>query len=430
MVDTIAGAGEPEARASDHERRQRATRRTLRLAFWEGVPGTLALSIADNFIAPLAIALGGAPLMIGLLHAFPQLLAAQSQLLTHKLVSWTHSRRRVLLLSVGLGVLPWLVLSVIPHLSLADPVLWLVPLAVFTNVFYQFPAPAWGSWIADLLPLHRRGNFLGFRASVGSLVGMSVVMGFGVLLDRMQDGAYWGFTILFLTGASMRLWSLALIWGMHEPPMRTARASMGLLEFVKTAQRTVLGRVVLYTMVLYLGVFIAGPYFSIFMLRDLKFSYTTFVLLQVVSVVATIIGSRLWGIYADRHGNVGVIRVTGLGLSAMPLLWLVSHQVPFLMVINIIGGIAWSGFTLCSLNYVYEVSPPGERTRVVGYLAAFGGVGLFVGALVGGLIVEYVPVLFAYPVMTLFLISGIVRLVAAAVFLPFIKESRGKSTAS
>ncbi len=427
-LHTTADKGDPQSGALEHERRLTTTRRTLRFAFWEGIPSTLALSIADNFIGPLAIALGGPPLQIGLLNALPQLLASQSQLLTYMAVSWLHSRKLVSLLSVGLGVLPWLVMAALPHVSLRDPVVWLLPLAVLVVVLYQFPAPAWGSWLADLVPLHRRGRYLGLRAATGSLAGTLVVLGMGVLLDRMKDGVYWGFTFLFLSAAVMRLLSFGLILGMHEPPVRHARVGMGLWEFIRTAQRTNLGRVVLYTGGLYFGVFLAGPYFSIFMLRDLKFSYTTFILLQTVHVVATIVGSRLWGGYADKHGNVNVIRITGIGVSVLPFLWLVSHHVPFLMMINTLGGLSWSGFMLCSLNYVYEATPPGERARVVGYLAAFGGVGLFLGALLGGLLAGHVPVLFAYPIMTLFLLSGLVRLGAGALFLPFLKESRGKTS--
>jgi hypothetical protein len=59
----------------------------------------LALSIADSFIGPLAIALGGTPMQIGLLSAFPQLLAAQAQLLTHTFVAWVRSRKGVLLIA-------------------------------------------------------------------------------------------------------------------------------------------------------------------------------------------------------------------------------------------------------------------------------------------------------------------------------------------
>ncbi|MBI4310946.1 MAG: MFS transporter [Chloroflexi bacterium] len=415
-----------EARPLDHERRLRTARRTLRLAFWEGIPGTLALSIADNFIGPLAIALGGAPMQIGLLNALPQLLAALSQLFTYKLVAWTHSRKGILLFAAGAGVLPWLPMALIPHLSLADPVLWLVPLAILVVALYQFPAPAWGSWVSDLLPLHRRGAYLGLRASVGSLAGTLLVLGMGVFLDRMGDGVLWGFSLIFLAAAAMRLSSLALFWGMHEPPMRPTSTVMSLWAFLRTAQSTNLGRIVLYTAALYFGVFLAGPYFSIFMLRDLHFSYTTFIFLQTVHVVATIIGSRLWGLYADKHGNVNVIRITGLGVSLLPLFWLVSHEAPFLMMINTLGGLCWSGFALCSLNYIYEATPPGERSRVVGYLAAFGGVGLFLGAVTGGLLAGRLPVFFAYPIMTLFLVSGVGRLLACAAFLPFMRESRRK----
>ncbi|MBI4201637.1 MAG: MFS transporter [Chloroflexi bacterium] len=426
MVGNVSQIDSVQVHAQAHQKRHKDMRRTVRFAFWEGVPGSLALSIADNFIGPLAIALGGAPLQIGLLSALPQLLATQSQLLTHSVVGWLHSRRRVLLITMGFGAFPWLAMAAIPHLSVANPVFWLIPLAVLNLVLYQFSAPAMGSWLADVVPLHRRGTFLGSRAALGNLVGTSLVLALGFLLDELGQWVMWGFTGIFAFAALMRLGSFAMAFNMHEPHLRPSGVQMGLWHFIKTAERTNLGRMVLYVAALYFGVFLAGPYFSIFMLRDLQFSYTTFVFLHTVHVAATIVGSRLWGLYADKHGNVNVVRITGLGISIMPFFWLVSHQVPFLMLVNTFGGLCWSGFTLCSLNYVYEATLPGERSRMVGYLAALGGVGLFLGALLGGLLAGYLPAPFAYPIMSLFLLSGIVRLVGGAAILPFLKESRGK----
>ncbi|MBI4200625.1 MAG: MFS transporter [Chloroflexi bacterium] len=411
------------ALASRQANRQ-AARKTLRLGFWEGTTGFTALSIAESFFSPLAIALKGTAFQIGLLVGVPYLAAALAQLFTHRLVAWLRSRKRVMLWSVGLSVLPWLGIAWLPHVGLPDPVAWLIPLAAGVMVLQNLSAPAWGSWIADLLPMRRRGDYLGLRMAAAGVVASAAVLAFGVLLDRLDSRVYWGFSAVFVLAVVLRLGSLALLSGMHEPMVRGGPNGPGLWTFLGSLGRTRLGHLVLYMGLLYFGTNVAGPYFAVYMLRDLGVGYATFMFLNAANVVAAIVGVRFWGLYADRYGNRAVLRITGVAISFLPLLWLFSQWVPYLVAINAAGGFVWGGLTLCALNFVYELAPSAARTRAVGHFNASIGAGVFLGGLAGGIIAGRVPLLFEHRLMTLFLLSGVLRLLVTVVFVPTIRGTQ------
>ena len=62
----------------------------------------------------------------------------------------------------------------------------------------------------------------------------------------------------------------------------------------------------------------------------------------------------LWGKIADRFGNVKVMRLTGLLIPIVPVLFMFSPNQYYLMVIQIYSGFVWAGFSLSSSNFVFD----------------------------------------------------------------------------
>ena len=105
-------------------------------------------------------------------------------------------------------------------------------------------------------------------------------------------------------------------------------------------------------------------------------------------------------------------------------MWLFSHSLWYLLVIQVFGGFFWAGFNLCAINFIYDAVSPEKRTRCISYFNFINGFGMFAGALFGGYLIKVVPAYFGYQVMTIFLISGIVRALVAFVLSPRIHEVR------
>ena len=169
---------------------------------------------------------------------------------------------------------------------------------------------------------------------------------------------------------------------------------------------------------------IAGPYFTLYELRDLGMSYFTFVVLEAVSAVATLLAVTHWGRTADRIGNRRILLLTSLLIPFVPLLWIPSSNLVYLGVIQVFSGLAWAGFNLCSINYLFDATHEGNRTRYLSYFNAGMGLTAGMGALVGGYILHMLPSLHGSAILCLFLISGLLRLVISLAFMPRVKEVR------
>ena len=96
----------------------------------------------------------------------------------------------------------------------------------------------------------------------------------------------------------------------------------------------------------------------------------------------------------------------------------------YLIPVQILSGFAWSGFTLASANFVSEACAPENRTRYVALFNAMNGLGMCLGALVGGFLVSLLPPLLGSSILTLFLVSGVLRIVVALVLRRHFSEVR------
>jgi MFS family permease len=169
---------------------------------------------------------------------------------------------------------------------------------------------------------------------------------------------------------------------------------------------------------------ITGPYFTLYQLRELGMGYFTFVVLEAVSAVATLFAVTHWGQAADRVGNRKILLLTSLLIPFIPLLWIPSSNLFYLGVVQSFGGLAWAGFNLCSVNYLFDATHQRNRVRYLSYFNAGMGLTAGMGALSGGYLLHLLPSLHRSPILCLFLISGLLRLTVSLVFMPRVKEAR------
>ena len=133
-----------------------------------------------------------------------------------------------------------------------------------------------------------------------------------------------------------------------------------------------------------------------------------------------------WGRNIDKFGTRNVLTICGILTAIVPINWLFSSKVLYLVAIQIFSGFAWAGFELAAFNLVFDNVKPGKRARCVSYQNVLNGSALFVGANAGGLLLtsRSLPTIFDSQIKSLFLISGICRLLVAALFLWRIQEPR------
>ena len=404
---------------------RRKVRRSLKLSVLDGAAYSAMAGLTQNYITPFALALKATTAQIGLLASVPNFTMALSQLAAPDLSKRAGSRKGLILPVVFMHALMWLPILLVPYVFPAPRVWWLIGFITLSGVLGSIANPAWGSMMADLVPVEVRGRYFSFRGRIAGLIALVFSFIAGGILQLLTGNGFVGFVIIFAGAMLFRLLSLYFLSGMYEPPISYGKESReSLLHIVRHLGSSNLGRFILYVALINFATNIAGPFFAVYMLRDLKFNYVTYMLIIAFNAIANLIFLGFWGRRADRAGNIKVIRVTSLLLPIVPLVWLASSNMYYLMGAEILSGFAWSGFNLAIVNFSYDASEPENRTK---YLALFNSITLIascLGALTGGFIAPHLPVFLGYKLRTLFTISGILRALVVISLLRFIFEVR------
>jgi MFS family permease len=187
-----------------------------------------------------------------------------------------------------------------------------------------------------------------------------------------------------------------------------------------------------YVALMNAAVGISSPFFTVYMLRDLTLSYFEFTVLTGTSVLVQFLMLTTWGRIADVYGNRLILIVTSIALPIVPAIWLLSDNFWALLVFQALSGLSWSGFTLSSGNLLYELVPQTRRAAYVAFHNVGTAAGVFAGAMLGALLEGLLPpraVLFGdsstlSSLLYLFIISGLLRAVVAALLARRVRELR------
>ncbi len=402
-----------------------SVKKALRFSTAEGMAYGAFLGFGDHFIVAYAVALHTNNFLIGILCSVPGFLASLAQLWDGDLARIIKSRKVLVIvfaLLQGLMFIPIMALFFLPSTSQG----WmLVFLASLYSIFGALVSPVWGSMMADIVPDNLRGRYFAMRGSLSTLTTIITFLIGGVFLNFLVHKALWGFAILFGAAFLARLISCALLTRLYEKPLpEKAQVQGKLSNFIRELPATNLGKYMIFLISMSFVVNIASPYFTVYQLRDLKLSYLSFAVLDTISSAAMLLTIRHWGRLADRAGNLKMMYLASALIPLVPLLWIVSANLTYLGFIQAFSGFAWAGYNLCSVNYLYDATTRENRTQYLAYFNAGNGMAAGLGALLGGLLSTLLPPFRGYQILTLLLISGILRGLVSIIFLRGIKEVR------
>jgi len=174
---------------------------------------------------------------------------------------------------------------------------------------------------------------------------------------------------------------------------------------------------------------LSAPYFSVHMLRDLHFSYLSYMVVSLAPVVTGLIAFPIWGRHADSVGNARILKITGLFIPIIPLLWLIPRTPVPLVLVELFSGFVWGGFNLCAINFIYDAVAPAKRVRCLGYFNFINGIAIFAGAAAGAWLVDRLPLTGGLPFLSLFIVSAGARFLANISLARHFKEVRAEARA-
>ena len=106
------------------------------------------------------------------------------------------------------------------------------------------------------------------------------------------------------------------------------------------------------------------------------------------------------------------------------MLWLVNSGVAWFCLVQVFSGFAWAGYNLCAGLFIFDAAPQENRARYIALFGALGAMGATVGSLLGGNLGPHLFRIDGSYYLTLFLLSGVVRLVVVILLFKKIFEVR------
>ena len=425
MVSTLdSGASGSEHLAPDQQQK------SMNASKADGAAYSLMTGLGDAYIPAAAIALGASNFYIGLLAALPQLFGAIMQFFSLSALRLVKDRKILVVLGAFMHACCWLCVAAV--------MLWPGPLSIpLITIFFSLGTgfsllsnPSWSSWISDIVPENERARFFAGRNRLMQFMLFAVTFAAGLLLTQLQLAfpVAIAFGIVFIGAFFARLASTFFLTRMDNVKYEIQLMREIQLKhlFLLPAHRNELWFLA-FVALLTFSVQFASPFFTPYMLNNLHFDLLALGIVTATAVLSRVICYPYWGKIIDRFGNRTVLIVTAFISPLGSVLWLLSKDLPMLVLFNLVSGFIWSGYEIAVFNYALSLVGRELRTSFISKYNVFVNVFYAGGAIAGGLfLMEFSQVaLFGFSgILLVFLISAVMRLVVAIAFTPKLAGGR------
>jgi MFS family permease len=406
----------------------------LRNSIYDGMfANAFATLTGGVFLTGFALYLGMNEFLIGLVAAMPFIVTV-FQVPGSYVIEKTGKKKQVSYWAAALARAIWIPVLIVTLVPLpgASLKLWIILSLLFLSyTFISISYVSWLSWMSELVPEGIRGRFFGTRNMLCGLMGMIAMVVFGKLLDTLnghaRGGLPLGFGITFISAVFLGLAGLHFLNRISEPQkggQSGSALSVGRLIYLPLREPNFRGFLT-FTFLWSFSVYFASPFFTLYFLRDLNFSYGFVTILGMLSALADMIGMKLWGRISDIVKNKAVIRFSSWVAVFLPLAWVSvrpgSVMIPIML--HIVGGGFWAGINLCMNNLLLKISPKENRASYISAFSIMGGLGSAVGAILAGFVLKSLsdvePSLFSWkllPIQLIFITSTLFRLLSFRFF--------------
>lgn len=380
------------------------------------------------FLTGLALFLGMNELMIGLLSAAP-FLATIFQVPTSYFLETSGERKKYATRAAAAARLLWLpvlVIVILPEISLSTKSIIVLGMIFISHVFISISYVSWLSWISDIVPENIRGRFFGSRNMLCGAAGMLTMLIFGFLLDWLKNNALLqlGFGITLISAVGFGIQSVIYLTKISEPPAGAAyrRPSEFWHGLSQPFRNRNFRNLIFFSFAWSFSVYLSSPFFTLYFIRDLKFSYGFVAVLGSIAALSDLLGMQVWGRISDRVKNKAVIQFTSWVVVFLPIAWASVRPDSFFIpiLLQVIGGGFWAGMNLCTNNLLFGITPPVNKSY---YLSAYNiaaGLGAAVSPVMAGLFLKHmvgfqihIHSFAIQPLYLLFFASTFLRILAA-----------------
>ncbi len=246
---------------------------------------------------------------------------------------------------------------------------------------------AWNSWTQEWSPERIRGKFFGYRNGlIQAATVLFLVLVWGAL--RATHDALIALQGVFVSAVGLRVWSIVAQHKMKvgvvdesPAPPRPRRE-----QWLVVWRHRSLMRFIVFGAVWGFAYNCLGPFYPVFMYRQLGLTVARVCLFIIVNTLAAAVTMPTWGRLLDRLGNKSVMAAAILLWQVQFLVWilLTPDNTWLLFLVWAWNGFTWAGFTLGLFHMLLKLIPPEAKTLAIGLNTALASVVTAVAPILGG----------------------------------------------
>jgi len=386
----------------------------LDLIFWHF--GDSFVSV-DTILPVFVSTITTSPVVIGMVRAIwnagwfmPQLFLAPS-------VEKKSRQLPTVLVLGALERLPYLVLGFailwLPSLDPGAAVAFFMALYVWKSFAAGMVALPWQEMIAKVIPVSRRGRFIGYANLVGRAMGVLGGIVAGVVLKRYAYPQ--NYAVLFFIAFVV----ITISWGFlamnKEPEIKKEPTGLEkqppYLERLKGIMRSNSNfrKYLISRGLCYIGNMAYG-FVAVYAIQRFNLPDTYAAVFTVILFGGGIIGFAIWGGLGDRLGHKRVLVLSTLVWIMGLLLLGFTSSLTWIYIIFGLMSIASTGNMVGDFNIAMEFGPESERPTYIGLARTLTGPILLLAPIAAGLIVKGWGYTAMFNVSLVFVIAGFVLL--------------------
>lgn len=391
-------------------------KRDLRFNVADGATYGVMVGGGETYLQAFVLAIGLGEVFVGLVASLPVLIGSLLQLISPMAVRYLGSHKRWVVICAGLQAFCFVPLIAAAYYGRISEAAVLAVASLYWAAGLG-TSPAWNTWQGTLVPREMRAKFFAKRSRISQAATLVGFLGSGFAL---QYGRTTGdpakvlniFCWLFGISCLCRILSTACLLAQSEPaPIPSNMRFLTLREQWRKFSRGGSGRLLISAVGMQVGVHVAGPFFSPYMLKELSWDYTQFAILLGASYVSKIACLPAWGRLAHRMGAHRLLWIGALGVVPLAGGWVVSANYYWLLILQVMAGAAWGAYELALVLLFFEAIPESERTSLLTLYNVANSAALAMGSLIGAVILKGIGVsITAY--LWVFAVSTIIRALA------------------
>lgn len=240
--------------------------------------------------------------------------------------------------------------------------------------------------VLALAPQEHRGSFFAHKDILATCVNGAATLVLGRQLDYFTAAGtpYTGYLVLAVVCLGLAALDAFLLANVHEQPVDFV-ARLRPVDMLRPVRDAAYRPLLLYTVLGGLMGGFSAPFLSAYQLRVLGLSHTFITTVGVVAALAGMLGSWVWGRYADNASWARIVRLCAGGTLGCTLGWgLLRPATAWLAPVLMIGTAACAGGSaMAGMNLQYACSPAASKTTYISVTSALASMAACASAFLG-----------------------------------------------